>query len=118
MCVEVAIFLRRCFSSPASAGVVAALTLNRVAVVTATTQHRVGDRSRLRCRRTPRGLEFSQGAVGEQGVEWIRARLRLPAEAMPRAPVDIASARVRWPGVQTTRSARRREIPSQWCGRC
>jgi hypothetical protein len=44
-------------------------------------------------------LELSQGTAGQQGLDWIRARFRLPAEVMPRPPVEIAAARVQWPGV-------------------
>lgn len=43
-------------------------------------------------------LSLSAGTIGPRGMDWIRARWRLPEQAMPRAPVAITDARVQWPG--------------------
>ncbi|HTP62677.1 MAG TPA: hypothetical protein VMJ14_11405, partial [Burkholderiales bacterium] len=43
-------------------------------------------------------LQFSQGALGPRGLEWLRARWQVPEGAMPRMPIDIAAARLHWPG--------------------
>ena len=43
-------------------------------------------------------LQFSRGALGPQGLDWLRARWQVPEGAMPRMPIDIAAARLRWPG--------------------
>jgi uncharacterized protein involved in outer membrane biogenesis len=43
-------------------------------------------------------LHFSQAALGPQGLAWLRARWALPDWAVPRTPLEIADARLRWPG--------------------
>jgi hypothetical protein len=45
-------------------------------------------------------LQFSQSVLGAQGLAWLRARWPLPEWAVPRTPLEIAEARVRWPGAR------------------
>lgn len=43
-------------------------------------------------------LTFSKVLLGRKPLEWARARWQLPAGAMPRAPVAVATAHLQWPG--------------------
>jgi len=43
-------------------------------------------------------LQFSQGALGPQGLERLRVRWQLPEAAVPRLPVEIVAAHLHWPG--------------------
>jgi len=50
-------------------------------------------------------LELSEGVFGERTLDWARRRWHMPAQAMPRAPAEIATARVRWHAVEGQRLA-------------
>jgi len=43
-------------------------------------------------------LHFSQAVLGPRGLAWLRGRWPLPEWAVPRTPLEIADARLRWPG--------------------
>lgn len=43
-------------------------------------------------------LALADARAGERSLEWARARWKLPAKAMPRAPVTLAAGRVRRSG--------------------
>jgi hypothetical protein len=42
-------------------------------------------------------LALTDGAAGQQALDWVRARWQVPAKAMPRAPLSLATGRVQWP---------------------
>ncbi len=45
-------------------------------------------------------IELAQGVLDPDGLEWMRARWELPATVMPRAPLEIAAARLRWRDIE------------------
>ncbi|MGH8699121.1 MAG: hypothetical protein ACREVS_21730, partial [Burkholderiales bacterium] len=42
-------------------------------------------------------LTLGDGAAGQQALDWVRTRWRVPAKAMPRAPLSLAGGRLQWP---------------------
>jgi hypothetical protein len=76
-----------------------ALTLKRLALAAADTRITVSGTVRDYATAGRRAdLELSEGTIGRRGLDWIHARLGLPADAMVRAPVAISTMRVQWPG--------------------
>jgi hypothetical protein len=42
-------------------------------------------------------LTFAGGSAGQRVLDWVRARWQVPGKTMPRAPLDLATGRLRWP---------------------